>query len=267
LRPRPWLRGSQHSTQAQRCGAGLGICRLSNWQRLCSCRRVKLDGVCCCKSASSATGDAAKIREIREVVGSGYGDGFLLQCLLHYGGSVPAVVGAVLDGSLPPQLAALPIAMKIGEDPGDGCGPQAPSLQRGLSSDDKKRVMAGAERMQRTQAAIDAAELAEYNDDYDDTLVTRGKMTNQKGPANDSDLDRNSDEEGAESGSGDEDSRWKGQNRGKGGKIKGGKGKGKGKEPVQGQTIEARRKEANKSSVANHNRKDGQAAKLRKGMF
>ncbi|CAE7516311.1 ASCC2 [Symbiodinium natans] len=89
---------------------------------------------------SSASTDRAKIREVREVVGNDYGEGFILQCLLHYGGSVPQVVGAILDGSLPPQLSALPTTLAIGAEPTAA----APSAEVGLSAEDKKRVLGQA---------------------------------------------------------------------------------------------------------------------------
>merc|ERR1719291_467918 len=66
----------------------------------------------------------------------------------------------------------------------------------------------------------------------------------------------------AASGSGEPDDRWAS---GAGRKGKG-KGRGKDKGPVQGQTIQARRKEENKARVANHNRRAGAMAKMRKGM-
>eukprot|EP00927_Polykrikos_kofoidii_P067076 TRINITY_DN62600_c0_g1_i1.p1 TRINITY_DN62600_c0_g1~~TRINITY_DN62600_c0_g1_i1.p1 ORF type:complete len:754 (-),score=156.02 TRINITY_DN62600_c0_g1_i1:6-2267(-) len=209
------------------------------------------------KPSNASANDSAKIREVREVVGSDYGDGFLLQCLLHYGGSVPAVVGAILDGSLPPQIAALPVGMRIGEDPMSVGGAWEPALQRALSREDKQRIMVQADAMGRK-----AAEDAEYDDDYDDTGNAGANLNVDAG---DSDLN-DSDEEDNSSG---EDESWRGQ-RGKGGYKgqKGGKGGGgKGKGSVKGQTIQARRKEENKSAVANHHRRDRAWAKMRKGMM
>jgi len=64
----------------------------------------------------------------------------------------------------------------------------------------------------------------------------------------------------------EEGQQW-GNNRMKGGRLKGkGKGSGRGKGPVQGQTVQARRKEANKAQVANHNRRDGAMRKMARGM-
>eukprot|EP00929_Paragymnodinium_shiwhaense_P119196 TRINITY_DN91077_c0_g1_i1.p1 TRINITY_DN91077_c0_g1~~TRINITY_DN91077_c0_g1_i1.p1 ORF type:complete len:744 (-),score=231.50 TRINITY_DN91077_c0_g1_i1:16-2247(-) len=219
-------------------------------------------------SASASASDAAKIREIKEVVGPAYGDGFLLQCLLHYGGSVPAVVGGVLDSSLPPQLEALPIGFKIGEDPmsvGGGGGVEEPMLKRALSTDEKKRIFDFQERLERKEEMEETEDV--YNDDGSDGSAEFGGGRVGGGAASGSEAPSEAEENqsSGEEGGGDRWSGW--QNRGKGGKAKGGKGKGKGKEPVQGQTIQARRKEENKAAVANHNRRKFADAKMRKGMM
>lgn len=53
----------------------------------------------------------------------------------------------------------------------------------------------------------------------------------------------------------------------RGGRLKGkGKGKGKSSGPTQGQTVQARRKEANKAQVANHNRRDAAMRKMARGL-
>jgi len=225
---------------------------------------------------STSGSDAAKIREVRDIVGTDYGEGMVLQCLLHYGGSVPAVVGAVLDGSLPPQLQALPQGLSLKEDPAEALAPKSQKAK--LSADEKKRVLDQAGRMDReaTEAVAAAAEAGEepsesagmYDDDVDDTALVPqgfgGLGGNQGSDLNDSDAE----EEGNVSSSGEEGDgavHWR-NNRGRGGREKGkGKGRGKG-EPVQGQTIEARRKEANKAKVANHSRKQGALRKMAKAM-
>jgi len=72
-------------------------------------------------------------------------------------------------------------------------------------------------------------------------------------------------------GSGTEDSDVDGNNRGRGGRLRGGRGRGRGN--VAGpsgekETDQARqRKEANKGSRANHNRRDQRARKMARGGF
>mmetsp|Transcript_88452 Transcript_88452/g.175886 ORF Transcript_88452/g.175886 Transcript_88452/m.175886 type:complete len:773 (-) Transcript_88452:105-2423(-) len=232
-------------------------------------------------SRTTAGSDAAKIREVRDIVGTDFGEGMVLQCLLHYGGSVPAVVGAILDGSLPPQLQALPQGLALNENPAEALAPKPEKAK--LSADEKKRVLDQAGRMDReaTDVAAAAALAAEsgeveepvkfpsmYDDDVDDTaLVPQG--FGGVGGNQGSDLDGSDAEENGDASSsgeeGDGSIQWR-NNRGRGGREKGkGKGRGKG-EPVQGQTIEARRKEANKAKVANHNRKSGALRKMAKAM-
>eukprot|EP00418_Pyrodinium_bahamense_P008104 CAMPEP_0179104658 /NCGR_PEP_ID=MMETSP0796-20121207/48563_1 /TAXON_ID=73915 /ORGANISM="Pyrodinium bahamense, Strain pbaha01" /LENGTH=723 /DNA_ID=CAMNT_0020802615 /DNA_START=44 /DNA_END=2211 /DNA_ORIENTATION=- len=199
-------------------------------------------------SSGAASSDAAKIREVREVVGMEFGEGFVLQCLLHYGNSVPAVVGAIFDGSLPPQLSALPISLGLHQDPSAALASKPGEAK--LSSADKARVVEQASRMDReaTEASAEAAAAGEYDDDFDDgDLVPGFRIGGNQGSDSEASEDSrasSSEEEGAGS------SRWPG---GKGGHKGGGKGKFKG--PVQGQTIQARRKEENKAKVANHNRR------------
>merc|ERR1712014_270252 len=100
--------------------------------------------------------------------------------------------------------------------------------------------------------------MGEYEDDFDDgeeEAIGPGIRAGGSDYGDDS-------EDGSGRSSG-EDDRWAGQNRGKGGKLKGkGKGRGKSKGPVEGQTVQARRKEENKSAVANHNRRDRAWAKM-----
>eukprot|EP00930_Biecheleria_cincta_P003223 TRINITY_DN104156_c0_g1_i1.p1 TRINITY_DN104156_c0_g1~~TRINITY_DN104156_c0_g1_i1.p1 ORF type:complete len:752 (+),score=213.40 TRINITY_DN104156_c0_g1_i1:135-2390(+) len=211
-------------------------------------------------AAATSGSDAAKIREVREVVGEGYGEGFLLQCLLHYGGNVPTLVGAILDNSLPPQLAALPIGLSIREEIAATNSAQ-PSEQPGLSSEDKKWIFAQAGR----QDAEEIIEADEYDDDYDDAeglgvpKLAAGAAGSESEGDDSVDPDAESDE--------DTGRQQYGQDRGRGGRLKGmGKGK-QSKGPVQGQTIQARRKEANKASVANHNRRDAAARKMGRGMM
>ncbi|CAJ1337788.1 unnamed protein product, partial [Effrenium voratum] len=91
---------------------------------------------------ASSSSDRAKIREVREVVGPEYGEGFILQCLLHYGGTVPQVVGAILDGSLPPQLATLPKGMSIGGESVSAASSSAE--QPRLSAEDKQMILGQA---------------------------------------------------------------------------------------------------------------------------
>jgi len=191
-------------------------------------------------------------------VGGGYGEGFLLQCLLHYGGNVPTLVGAILDNSLPPHLEALPIGLSIREDIAANNSAQ-PSAQPGLSSEDKKWIFAQAGR----QDAEEQPPADEYDDDYDDNeglgvpkLAAGAAGSESEG--NEVDPDAESDEDAGQQF---------GRDRGRGGRFKGmGKGK-QSKGPVQGQTVQARRKEANKASVANHNRRDAAARKMGRGMM
>eukprot|EP00448_Togula_jolla_P018886 CAMPEP_0170570604 /NCGR_PEP_ID=MMETSP0224-20130122/1202_1 /TAXON_ID=285029 /ORGANISM="Togula jolla, Strain CCCM 725" /LENGTH=743 /DNA_ID=CAMNT_0010892899 /DNA_START=15 /DNA_END=2246 /DNA_ORIENTATION=+ len=213
-------------------------------------------------ASSDSASDMAKIREVREVVGSEYGDGFVLQCLLHYGGSVPAVVGGILDGSLPPQLAALPHGLKLGGQVPLAAGSFGQEEINPLSAEEKRRVVAQAGRMDRefmaSMAAAAEAGVNEYDDDYDDAMQGGlGVPVGGNGSASE-----RSESEGESSDNGN--SRWP-DAKGKGGK--GGKGKGRGRGPVQGQTIGARRKEENKAAVGNHHRRDRALQKLRKGMF
>mmetsp|Transcript_57339 Transcript_57339/g.166453 ORF Transcript_57339/g.166453 Transcript_57339/m.166453 type:complete len:755 (-) Transcript_57339:119-2383(-) len=215
--------------------------------------------------------DRAKIKEIREVVGSDYGEGFLLQCLMHFGGSVPAVVGAVFDGSLPPHIAALPQGASVVEAFSQASvAADAPGASTsGLSADDKRRVLGQAQRMadnpgrsSDTPSGPSNVDAYVYDDDVDDAepmpsgfRIAAGAMSDSEGDAGD-DGEVESDSDGG-------DPRWGGGGGGKG--LKGGKGKGRG--PVQGQTYQARRKEENKARVGNHNRRDGAMRKMMRGMM
>ena len=75
--------------------------------------------------------------KVREIVGNSFGEGFILQCLLHFSFSVPSVINAILDCSLPPQLETLPKGLKMNEAP-----PSNDSRSGGkLSMDDKRRIV------------------------------------------------------------------------------------------------------------------------------
>jgi len=236
-------------------------------------------GAPACSAPSSTSGsDAAKIREVRDIVGTDYGEGMVLQCLLHYGGSVPAVVGAILDGSLPPQLQALPQGLNLTQNPNEALAPKPQKAK--LSADEKKHVLDQAGRMDREAKAVvavaAAAEADEeptefagmYDDDVDDTALVPQGFGGVGGNHGSDSEDSDAEIKGDVSSSGEEgdgERQWH-NNRGRGGREKGkGKGRGRG-EPVQGQTIEARRKEANKAKVANHNRKAGAFRKMAKAM-
>ncbi|CAE7158606.1 unnamed protein product, partial [Symbiodinium pilosum] len=200
---------------------------------------------------------------VREVVGHEYGEGFILQCLLHYGGSVPSVVGAIFDGSLPPQLTALPTNLPIGAEP---AAVVTAKVEAGLSAEDKKLVLGQADRIEHQPADAESEAEEKYNDDFDDEeAVEMPRLA--AGVASDWEdgKDTKSDEE--EENSSDEGQQQWSNNRMRGGRVKGkGKGKGKSSQPVQGQTFAARRKEANKAQVANHNRRDGAMRKMARGM-
>lgn len=215
-------------------------------------------------SGSTFVPDHASIRGVREVLGHDYGDGFIMQCLLHYG-SVATVVGAVLDGNLPPQLANLPQDMSMGDftqAQNKGLELMAPSREPEMSREDKLRTLQSVERQTREEAAAAAAaaEQREYDDDYDDAAEAFGRTRMRVG-------DTKASDSGEEDGGSGTDSSDEGDPRWRDG---GGKGKGKaGKErgPTQGQTVQARRKEENKARVANHNRRDQARRKMAKGMF
>jgi len=205
---------------------------------------------------SNASTERAKIREVREVVGNDYGEGFILQCLLHYGSSVPQVVGAILDGSLPPQLSALPTNLAIGAEPAAVAAP----VEAGLSAEDKQRVLGQADRLDHQPDRESEAE-EKYNDDFDDEEAV-GMPRLAAGVASDWE-DTKSDEE-PDSSDDDGQPQWS-NNRMRGGRVKG-KGKGRSSQPVQGQTFAARRKETNKAQVANHNRRDAAMRKMARGL-
>jgi len=223
--------------------------------------------------AEASANDKAKIKEVQEVVGSEYGQGFVLQCLLHFGGSVPAVVGAIFDGSLPPQIAALPQGMTLLEAISQVSAAAQRPESGGLSAEEKRNVLGQASRMEAApaNAASDSGGNEEnmYDDDVDDSLPVPSGF--RVGAANESDSGNSAgedgvfrDDDGADSDSDAWDPRW---GKGKAGKGKGkGKGKDGGKGPVQGQTVQARRKEENKARVANHNRRDGAMRKMMRGM-
>jgi len=189
-----------------------------------------------------------------------------MQCLLHYGGSVPAVVGAIFDGSLPPQIKALPLHLSMIEAVNALSAAAQKPESSSLSAEDKKRVLGQAVRLAEVPNDADGAGDDDvYDDDVDDSVpLPRGFSV---GAANESASEDDAGEDGeVDSDDGDGDPRWRGGGGGKGG-FKGGKGKGRGsKGPVQGQTIQARRKEENKARVANHNRRDGAMRKMMKGM-
>merc|ERR1719181_2539335 len=96
-------------------------------------------------NSGGSASDAAKIREVREIVGSDFGEGFILQCLLYYKFSVPSVVNAILDGSLPPQLETMPHGLKMNESPPDSTTTDGAKL----SVDDKRRIADQTKRMER----------------------------------------------------------------------------------------------------------------------
>lgn len=225
-------------------------------------------------NSGGSASDAAKIREVREIVGNEFGEGFILQCLLHYGFSVPSVVNAIMDGSLPPQISTLPHGLKMNEPlPGS----EAPTLDRTMSADDKRRIVDQNNRMNREAVErakkVAEAKEAKVRDDaeYDDDAEEEMGASNVRVAAGNNNSD--SEQEKAESGasSGDEGQQW-GRDRMKGGKFKGsGKGKGKSsKGPTStggnSGTVEARRKDANKARIGNHNRKQGADRKMGKGM-
>jgi hypothetical protein len=189
-------------------------------------------------SQTPSTPNQAAIREVLEVVGDDYGDGFILQCLLHYG-SVAAVVGGLLDGPLPPQLAALPRYLSM-KDSSDTTRARASAAASSFapSVEDKKRIMAQTERLNREAAMADAQDeerraACEYDDDFDDSVEALALSKIRVGGGSDSE---GSDESGS---SGDDRPGPHSRHR-----------------PVQGQTYQARRKEANKGKVSNHNRRD-----------
>lgn len=210
-------------------------------------------------AADASTSERAKIKEIREVVGNEYGEGFVLQCLMHYGSSVPAVVGAIFDGSLPPQISALPKGRTLVEAltaVSATAGKQennAMPLNSTISAADKSFIMGRANQQEEADDDL-------YDDDVDDDALPSLRV----GGAPDSDSEGEGDED--DDGMDSDDSRWRdGGNNGKG------KGKGKGKskqkgDPVQGQTVQARRKEEHKARYANHNRRQGAMRKFAKGM-
>mmetsp|Transcript_52392 Transcript_52392/g.150166 ORF Transcript_52392/g.150166 Transcript_52392/m.150166 type:complete len:804 (-) Transcript_52392:35-2446(-) len=100
-------------------------------------------------SADASASDRAKIREVREVVGNEYGEGFVLQCLLHFGSSAPAVVGALFDGSLPPQLKALPQGMTLMEALRGVSASAAKPESQGLSAEEKRLILGRAQNMDK----------------------------------------------------------------------------------------------------------------------
>lgn len=228
-------------------------------------------------AAAGGARDQAKIREVREVVGSDFGEGFILRCLLHYSFSVQAVIAAIFDGSLPPQLETLPKGLKMFEEPD-----AKPELERKLSQADKALVMGRVNRMEEVRLAAAEAraadaredardaraaeasmeareEMEDYDDDVDDAFQAGGQVRVGNIESGSEGADGDSE---AESSEGGEASRWP-QGAGKG------KGKGRGKGPggpVQGQTYQARRKETNKAVVGNHNRRQGADRKLARGM-
>lgn len=194
--------------------------------------------------ASALANSDAKIREVRDIVGSGFGEGFILQCLLHYGGNVASVISGIFDNALPPQLAALPQGLTLHEDPKAALA--AANTKAGVSNfsiDDKRLVIAKASQ--------------QFEDDYDDDPEEGSPSHGWRvAPGADgSDSDGDSDENSVSS----DNATGKGKGKGK--------GRGKSKGPVQGQTYGAYRKEVNKSAVGNHHRKDRAMAKMRKGMM
>jgi len=215
--------------------------------------------------ADASANDKAKIREVREVVGAGYGDGYIMQCLLHYGGSVPAVVGAIFDGSLPPQIKALPQGLSMAEAVSSVSAAARKPETSGLSAEDKKRVLGQAVRLAEVPMEADGEgdDNNVYDDDVDDSVPLPTGFS--FGAANESASEEDDAGEDGEVDSEDDDGdpRWRNSK----GSHKGGKGKGRGfKGPVQGQTIQARRKEENKARVANHNRRDAAMRKMMRGM-
>lgn len=218
-------------------------------------------------TADPSATDKAKFKEIREVVGNDYGEGFLLQCLLHFGGSVPAVVGAIFDGSLPPHISALPQGASLAEAFSQASvAAQAPQQAGGgLSAEDKRWVLGAAAAPPSSSAArLGGTGLDDvYDDDVDDAVPMPSGFRVGAGHESDSDLD-SAGEDGEVSSDEEEGARW-GPDRGKGGYLSG-KGKGRGRGPVQGQTYGARRKEQDKARVGNHNRRDGAMRKMMKGM-
>eukprot|EP00747_Dinoflagellata_sp_TGD_P079624 gnl/TRDRNA2_/TRDRNA2_160582_c0_seq1.p1 gnl/TRDRNA2_/TRDRNA2_160582_c0~~gnl/TRDRNA2_/TRDRNA2_160582_c0_seq1.p1 ORF type:complete len:740 (+),score=132.38 gnl/TRDRNA2_/TRDRNA2_160582_c0_seq1:97-2316(+) len=204
--------------------------------------------------APPASGHSGKIREVREVVGTDFGEGFVLQCLLHFHGSVPNVVDAILDGNLPAQLDCLPRKLALTDDP---TAATTVSHERAkISSDDKRHIIDQVSRLEKE--ALEES-YANEGEDFDDTY----EMNARVGP-NESASEKSEEEDSGQS-SDDGAQRSGGKGGGYGGKG-GGKGGWKGRGPVQGQTIQARRKEENKAKFANHNRKAASQWKMSRGM-
>lgn len=202
--------------------------------------------------------EAGKVREVLEVVGPGYGDGFILQCLLYFGGSVNTVIDAIFGGGeLPPQLDCLPRGLSLNEDAKFFVAPHPKETV--LSAADKREVIQQADRMeleieQKHAMASLGLDFDIYDDEFDDSAVVPSL---QIGAGVQSESDAEEDSDVADDDSDDAGGKAKGK-----GKYKKGSGRGQ----VQGQTIQARRKEEHKGKIANHNRRDQALRKMQRGM-
>eukprot|EP00922_Rhytidocystis_sp_ex-Travisia-forbesii_P043411 GHVS01064745.1.p1 GENE.GHVS01064745.1~~GHVS01064745.1.p1 ORF type:complete len:422 (+),score=61.27 GHVS01064745.1:1139-2404(+) len=228
-------------------------------------------------------GDRDNIRCIKDVM-SDYADGFIFMCLRHYQGNVEQVLNALLEGILPDSLASLDKTLtlekavrelenemscygeaekkKTPEGPmvekekkvfyleADGHVGEAYSPDPGQLSAQEKRLIV---EMGKEQCDI-------YDDELDDTF----EESFLKAPPDTLHSAPESSEEEEESDSAEQPSLSLA------GSQFGSLGRGRGRPEgrvVAGQSLQARRKEQNKSRVGNHNRRRGHLAKMRRGMI
>ncbi|CAM9233094.1 unnamed protein product, partial [Phaeothamnion confervicola] len=125
----------------------------------------------------------AKIKEVQAVLGgpgaeNGLGDGFVGACLAGMGFSVEAVVGAILEDSLPPHLARLDRGLQKAWRGKRGDNDRGYAAADGEERAALKEQLRASEREAEKDAYI---LLREYGDDYDDTYDDYGGVVGPTG--------------------------------------------------------------------------------------
>eukprot|EP00921_Rhytidocystis_pertsovi_P014091 GHVQ01022937.1.p1 GENE.GHVQ01022937.1~~GHVQ01022937.1.p1 ORF type:complete len:522 (-),score=66.15 GHVQ01022937.1:1075-2640(-) len=243
-------------------------------------KRDQLGASAAALSVYVSSTDRSKISRVQEVLND-YSDGFILCCLRHWRNDVEQVIDGLLDGRLPQQLSVVDHNISLDEAVRnvENNGTESTGYLRASSAradgdfSDRKYLVSSDGTIQRqysegyTPALTDEEKkriacfgreaINVYDDEADDTF---GDII-IKAPADMLDLDDESDEESSSDDSDREET-------GPTGSPPTFPVTGRpAVRPVQGQTIQARRKEQNKSRIGNHGRRNRHLAKMSRGML
>lgn len=204
----------------------------------------------------------SKIRDVRGVVGDGYGDGYVAACLAALKFDVEVVVGRLLDNTPPPEVAHLARGLAEVQLSKPATLRSAPTRDRAFDEAQKRRVRA-LEARDEEESALRGV----YDDDYDDRYDgPADPVVGAVGapPLGDQDAIRRANAV-AKADEAD-DAFWAAQKNLNATRPAREKPKAEEKKDLTPAEIARQRKRANKnkSAVANHHRKD---RALRKGAF